>query len=160
VVAAAAALVEKAARLSAGHWDGAAAALERATVLRTDSFELIEADSQAYLGFVEAVRAAKGLEGPTRDEAVGKAHARTIDVPLEMIRAAAEVSELAALLAERGNPNLRADAVVAAILAAAAAESGLTLITVNVHDTADVRLQEAKKLAGQARKRADSLRAS
>jgi formiminotetrahydrofolate cyclodeaminase len=77
-----------------------------------------------------------------------------------MIRAAAEVSELAALLAERGNPNLRADAVVAAILAGAAAESGLTLITVNVHDTADVRLQEARKLAGQARKRADSLRAS
>jgi formiminotetrahydrofolate cyclodeaminase len=77
-----------------------------------------------------------------------------------MIRAAAEVSELAALLAERGNPNLRADAVVATILAAAAAESGLMLITVNVHDTVDVRLQEARNLAGQARQRADSLRAS
>jgi methenyltetrahydrofolate cyclohydrolase len=107
------------------------------------------------------MRAARGLEGRARADAVGKAHARTIDVPLEMIRAAAEVSDLAAVLAERGNPSLRPDAVVAAILAAAAAESGLTLITVNMGDMAgDGRLEEARKLAAQSRRRADSLRAS
>ncbi len=158
VVAAAAALVEKAARLSTRHWEGASDALERANALRLESFDLIEADSQAYLAFVEAVRAAKGLEGPAQAEAVGSAHARTIDVPLRLTRAAAEVTELAAQLAERGNPNLRADAVVAAILAAAAAEAGATLISFNVEDNDDVLLHEAQELARHASELARSVR--
>ena len=77
-----------------------------------ESFALIEEDSQAYLAFVEAVRS---------QQDVGTAHARTVDVPLRMIRAAADVAELAVQLAQHGNPNLRADAVVGATLAAAAA---------------------------------------
>lgn len=158
MLAAAAALVEKAARLSTRHWEGAAAALERANALRMKSFELIEEDSQAYLAFVEAVRAANGLEGAAQAKAVASAHALTIDVPLRLTRAAAEVVELAAQLADRGNPNLRADAVVAAILAAAAAEAGATLITVNVDDNDDVRLREAQELSGRAVKLARSVR--
>jgi formiminotetrahydrofolate cyclodeaminase len=152
VVAAAAALLEKSARLSAKQWDGAAAALERAHALRVESFELIEEDAQAFLAFVEAVRLEKDVD---------TAHARTVDVPLRMTRAAAEVAELAVQLASHGNPNLRADAVVAAILAAAAAESGLTLISVNVGDTAgDARLAAARQLAHKATGLALSLRPS
>jgi methenyltetrahydrofolate cyclohydrolase len=149
VVAAAAALVEKSANLSKKHWDGAAGALERAHALCEESFALIELDAEAYLAFVEAVRS---------QQDVGTAHARTVDVPLRMTRAAAEVAELAVELANHGNPNLRADAVVAAILAAAAAESGLTLIAVNVGDAAgDARLAAARKLARQASTLARSL---
>ncbi len=125
VVAAAAALVEKSARLSKKQWEGAAGALERAHALRVESFGLIEEDAQAYLAFVDAVRSQKEVD---------KAHARTVDVPLRMVRAAAEVAELAVQVANRGNPNLRADAVVGATLAAAAAESGLMLIEVNLGD--------------------------
>ena len=74
-------------------------------------------------------------------------------------RAAAEVAELAVQLANHGNPNLRADAVVAATLAAAAAESGLTLIAVNLGDAAeDARLAEARRLAQKATELAVSLR--
>ncbi len=150
VVAAAAALVEKAARLSVKHWDGAALALERAHALRLEGFELIEEDTQAYLAFVDAVRSQADV--PT-------AHARTVDVPLRMTRAAAEVAALAVQVAHRGNPNLRADAVVAAILAAAAAEAGLTLIEVNVSDAPDDhRLAAAAKLARQASELARSVR--
>src|SRR3977135_3710596 len=118
-VAAAGALLEKSARLSTRQWEGAAAALEKANALRMESFGLIEEDAQAFLAFVEAVRAEKDVE---------TAHARTVDVPLRMTRAAAEVAELAVQLANHGNPNLRADAIVAAILAAAAAESRLMLL--------------------------------
>jgi methenyltetrahydrofolate cyclohydrolase len=150
VVAAAAALLEKSARLSTKHWEGAAAALERAHALRAESFELIEDDAQAYLAFVEAVRS---------QEHVDTAHARTVDVPLRMTRAAAEVADLAVQLANHGNPNLRADAVVAATLAAAAAESGLTLISVNLGDAAgDARLAAARQLARKATGLAASLR--
>jgi methenyltetrahydrofolate cyclohydrolase len=150
VVAAAAALVEKSARLSNQQWDGAAAALERAHALRVESFGLIEEDAQAYIAFVDAVRS---------QQEVDTAHARTVDVPLRMTRAAAEVAELAVQLANHGNPNLRADAVVAATLAAAAAESGLTLIAVNVGDaTGDARLAAARQLARKASGLALSLR--
>jgi formiminotetrahydrofolate cyclodeaminase len=159
VVAAAAALVEKSASLSIKHWDGAAGALEEARALRLKGFDLIEEDAQAYLAFVAVLRAAKGNERAESQEAVGVAHARTIDVPLRMTRAAAEVAELAVQLAEHGNPNLRADAVVAAILAAAAAESGLTLIAANLGEAPDdVRIAVAKKLARKATGLALSLR--
>ena len=150
MVAAAAALLEKSARLSGKQWDGAAAALERAHALRVESFELIEEDAQAYLAFVEAVRSQQDVE---------TAHARTVDVPLRMTRAAAEVAELAVQLASHGNPNLRADAVVAATLAAAAAESGLTLISVNLGDAAaDARVGAARQMARKATGLALSLR--
>jgi formiminotetrahydrofolate cyclodeaminase len=150
VVAAAAALLEKSARLSGKQWDGAAAALERAHALRVESFELIEEDAQAYLAFVEAVRS---------QQEVDTAHARTVDVPLRLTRAAAEVAELAVQLASHGNPNLRADAVVAATLAAAAAESGLTLISVNLGDAAgDPRVGAARQMARKATGLALSLR--
>jgi formiminotetrahydrofolate cyclodeaminase len=159
VVAAAAALVEKSANLSIKHWDGAAGALEQARALRVKSFDLIEEDSQAYLAFVAALRAAKEHELAESQEAVRTAHARTIDVPLRMTRAAAEVAELAVQLAAHGNPNLRPDAIVAATLAAAAAESGLTLIAANLGDAPDdARLAVAMKLAGRAAGLARSLR--
>jgi formiminotetrahydrofolate cyclodeaminase len=124
--------------------------LERAHALRLESFGLIEEDAQAYLAFVDAVRSQQG---------VAAAHALTIDVPLRMIRAAAEVAELAVQLANHGNPNLRADAVVGAKLAAAAAESGLILIEVNLADSArDARFAVATKLARKASGLALSLR--
>jgi formiminotetrahydrofolate cyclodeaminase len=90
---------------------------------------------------------------------VDTAHARTVDVPLRMTQAAAEVAELAVQLASHGNPNLRADAVVAATLAAAAAESGLTLISVNLGDAAaDPRVGAARQMARKATGLALSLR--
>ena len=159
MVAAAAALVEKSANLSTKHWDGAARALEQARALRLASVDLIEEDAQAYLAFVATVRGAKDQDRAEAQEVVAVAHARTIDVPLRMTRAAAEVAELAVQLAQHGNPHLRADAVVAATLAAAAAEAGLTLIEVNLAEAVDdARLAVARKLARKAKGLALSLR--
>jgi formiminotetrahydrofolate cyclodeaminase len=125
-------------------------ALERANALRLKSFELIEEDAQAYIAFVDAVRSQEDVE---------TARARTIEVPLRMTRAAAEVVGLAVQLAKNGNPNLRADAVVGATLAAAAADAGLTLIEVNIgQGVADARLDEARTLAREAGESARSLR--
>jgi methenyltetrahydrofolate cyclohydrolase len=123
---------------------------ERAERLRLQSEELIEQDSLAYLDFVEAVRSGRGVPG---------AQARTIQIPLEIVRAAAEVAALAEQSASLGNPKLRADAVVAAMLAAAAAEAAAYLVAVNLNEaadggrmgeTADARLDEARRLAGEA----------
>ena len=141
VVAAAAALVQKVTRLSGKQWAEAAEMHERAERLRLQSEELIEQDSLAYLDFVEAVRSGQGVAG---------AQARTIQVPLEIARAAAEVATLAEHAASSGNPKLRADAVVAAMLASAAAEAAAYLVGVNVGETADVRVDEARRLAAEA----------
>ncbi len=149
MVAAAAALLEKAARLSAKQWAGATDARQRAHALRLHAEELIDEDVHAYLGYMDSVRSGIGLEA---------ARSKTVDVPLDLVRSAALVTTLADQLASKGNPKLRADAVVAGILAAAAAESGVVLITVNIAGRDDVRLSEAGKLASQASDLARSLR--
>jgi formiminotetrahydrofolate cyclodeaminase len=158
VVAAAAALLEKSAKLSTRHWAGAAGALDQAYALRRRSEELIEDDVQAYLGYVDAKRSARGLDGEALEQAIGLARELTIDVPILILGAASQVVELAEQLTQRGNPNLIADEAIAALLASAAAEACVTLIACNIEDTRhDMRLAEARMLALGARVRALSL---
>jgi len=151
VVAAAAALLEKASRLSTAHWITAEVALEQAHALRLRAEELVEADADAYMSYVEALRAAKGLRGKARERAVAPARALTIDVPLAISRLGAEAVELAGALAEHGNPNLRADAMVAATIASAAATAAAKLIAFNLRGPGrDPRLEEAMRIAEAA----------
>jgi formiminotetrahydrofolate cyclodeaminase len=158
-VAMAAALLEKAAALSSTHWSGAADAGHRAHALRLQAEELLEEDAVAYLAFVEALRASKGMSGEARLRAVGPAHSKTVDVPLAIVRSGAEVVDLASALAAHGNPNLRADAVVAATFAAAAAEAGAGLMAVNLSEApGDARLEEARRLAMSAGETVAALR--
>jgi formiminotetrahydrofolate cyclodeaminase len=147
----AAALLEKAAKLSLRQWDGAAAARERAQALRLQSEELVEADVHAYLGFVEAVRSARGMDARSREDIIGPARAPTVEVPLAIVRAAAEVAALAALAIEHGNPNLRSDARVACVLAAAGARAATITMSANLADAPrDPRLVEARRMTKAA----------
>ncbi len=147
----AAALLEKAAQLSLRHWDGAAAVHERAHALRLHSEELIEADVHAYLGFVEAVRSARGMDGESRERIIGPARAQAVDVPMAVVRAAAEVAVLARQVAAHGNPNLRSDAMVAGVLAAAGARAATITMSANLSDDPkDRRLTEAMRLAEES----------
>jgi formiminotetrahydrofolate cyclodeaminase len=148
VIAVAAALLEKAAKLSTRHWTSADVALEEAHALRLRAEELIESDANAYMSFVEATRAAKGLSGAERDELIGPAHDITVDVPLAIVRLGAETVELARQLATNGNPNLRADAMVAATIADAAVTAAARLMAVNLSGAGeDPRLDEARRAA-------------
>jgi formiminotetrahydrofolate cyclodeaminase len=158
VVAIAAALLEKAAKLSTARWAGAEASLERAMALRVRAEALVEADANAYMAFVEALRAAKGLVGDARERTIGPAHAATVEVPLAIANLGAETVELARELAAHGNPNLRADAMVAATIAAAAAAAAARLIAVNLSGTrGDPRLDEARRSAQAASEKAAAL---
>ena len=154
VIAMASALLEKVARLSTAKWAGADAAVEQAHALRLRSEELVEADANSYMAYVEAVRSAKNIQGKARERAIAPARAATIDVPLAIARLAAETVELADRLAENGNPNLRADAMVAATLAAAAATAAARLITVNLSGARDSRSTEADRIARAATEKA------
>jgi len=157
-MAVAAALLEKASALSSKQWVSAEVALEQAHALRLRAEELVEADAHAYMSFVEAMRTAKGLRGQARERAVGTARAATVEVPLAIARLGAETVELAGELAADGNPNLRADAMVAATLAAASATAAARLIAVNLGGSRrDPRLVEAQKAARAASDKADAL---
>jgi formiminotetrahydrofolate cyclodeaminase len=141
VTATAAALVQKVALLSTKQWPEAVETNSRAEELRLRSEELIEKDSLAYLAYVEAVRSGVDVAG---------AQAATVDIPLDIVRTAAEVAALAERSGSLGNPNLRADAIVAGMLASVAAEAAAFLVAVNVGETPDVRLDEAQRLAREA----------
>jgi methenyltetrahydrofolate cyclohydrolase len=150
-VAMAAGLVEKSARLSTSHWIGAAGVGKRAAVLRRLAAILVEADARSYADYVKAVRAARGLHTVERRRMLEPAQERIVEVPLTIVRAAAETVDLAAEIAEHGNPNLRSDAIVAVHLAAAAAQAGTTTLAANVGRAGkDERLAEARRLARAA----------
>lgn len=141
VTAIAAALVEMAAQFSSKHWDDAGDAAARARELRESAAPLAQADADAY----EAVIAARG--GAGYDEALSRA----ADIPLAMAEAAAGVAELAAEVAVRGNPNLRGDAVTAALLAEASARAAANLVEINLAERdGDRRIDRAQDLASAA----------
>lgn len=141
VTAIAAALVEMAAQFSSKHWDDAGEAAARARELRARAAPLAQADAEAY----EEVIAARG--GPGYNEALSRA----ADIPLAMAEAAAEVAEVAAELAARGNPNLRGDAVTAALLAEASARAAANLVEINLAErNGDRRIDRARELASAA----------
>ena len=157
VIALAAALLEKASRLSTGQWASANAALDAAHALRLRAEELVDADANAYMSFVEASRAAKGLRGAARERSVKPAREATVDVPLAIVRLGVETVELAGKVAAHGNPNLRADATVAATIAAAGATAASRLIASNLAGGRDPRLDEARRIVKTANGQADAL---
>jgi formiminotetrahydrofolate cyclodeaminase len=160
VIAIASSLLEKVARLSAAKWASADAALEEAHALRLRAEQLVEADANAYMSYVDAQRSAKALPARARERAIAPARSATVDVPLAIARLAAETVELAVAMAKNGNPNLKADAMVAATLAAAAGTSAARLIVVNLSGALDDRSTEADRLARAASDKAGALGSS
>ena len=92
---------------------------------------------------------------------LGRAYARAAEPPLQIARAAADVAELAVVVARNGDPAFHADAVTAALLAAAAASSAAELVGVNLTASArDERVREAERLAESAARAAEEARAA
>ena len=124
--------------------------------LRTKALQLADDDVEAYAGFLEARRKPGG--GPAASEAI-------VQVPADVVALAVRVAELAALLAEHGPGHLAGDAVTAAFLAAAAAESAAALVGANIADSADIegaeladpRVEHVEERAGHARTLAERL---
>jgi formiminotetrahydrofolate cyclodeaminase len=146
VVAMAAGLVAMAARFSLDRWDEAADVVERADALRHRVAPLAPADSQAFEEVLTAMRLPKDLEPEVRNSAIGHALARAAEIPLEVAKEAAEIAVLAALVAEKGNANLRGDAVAAAMLAHAGARVAANLVAINLGTTErDARVARARE---------------
>jgi glutamate formiminotransferase/formiminotetrahydrofolate cyclodeaminase len=125
-------------------------AADRASALAAELTELVRRDAAAF----EAVSAAYKLPKATpeaasvRVAAIERAMAPATQSPLEIARAAADVAELAATVAERGNRNAVADAAVAALLADAACRAAALTVSVNTPALRDA--PTARTMANQA----------
>jgi formiminotetrahydrofolate cyclodeaminase len=148
VTAMAAGLVGMGARFSRKRWDGWKAVATEADALRERVAPLAQADADAFAEYLTAIRLPK--DDQERDRAVAQATDRAAAVPLEIAAVAARVADLAATLAEKGNPNLKDDAVSAALFAEAAARATANLVAANLGRDDDERVIQARRHAVDA----------
>jgi methenyltetrahydrofolate cyclohydrolase len=96
-------------------------------------------DSEAYQGVLAAYRLPKGTEEEkeTRRTAVRESMKKAADVPLETLRAAEKIMELAHAALKKGNPNCLTDAWAAVHLARAAAAVAAANVRINLPGTGD-----------------------
>jgi formiminotetrahydrofolate cyclodeaminase len=138
VAAWAAALAAAAADRSREGWDGAAGARAQAQALRGRALRLLERGTQAHAHAMKTLAARRGhadTEGEgeeVRDWRLGQAVRQAAEPPLELCACALSVAQLAQLIASHAAGEVRADAAVAAHLAAAAARSGAHLVEINL----------------------------
>jgi len=159
VTALAAALLAKIARTSTA-WPDSSGVAAQAESLRDRAAPLAQATADEYEAALQA-REDEGEAGVRRDFALGRAYARAAEPPLQIAQAAADVAELAVVVARNGDPAFHADAVIAALLAAAAASSAAELVAVNLTAAArDERVREAERLAESAARAAEEARAA
>ena len=128
----AAGLTAMAARFAPDGWERRAEVVGRAEELRARVEPLADADAEAYSAFM-AERSPENVE-------------RIVAVPYEIAEVAAEVGDLAALVAVEGNPNVSGDAAAGADLAAAAAAIAARMVAINAVG-GDERIGEAAALA-------------
>lgn len=140
VAALAASLAAAAANRSRSGWEEAGGARAQAQAFRRRAIELAERDESAYAAARDAL--AESRLGPrdasatdeqaTRDWRLGVAVELAAGPPLELAATAAGIAELAAVIAVRGAPDVRADAAIAAMLAAAATRAAAQLVQINL----------------------------
>jgi len=126
-VALAAGLTAMAARFSAAQVGDSEELAIQADQLRHRAAALVDEDARAYQAVLDT-RRGRGVGSSTAREAVQ--HAAI--VPLQICELGGQTATLAARLATDGNPNLRGDAITAALLAEAAARSAASLVRINI----------------------------
>jgi methenyltetrahydrofolate cyclohydrolase len=132
------------------------AAFARAGQLRTRALELAEVELHAFVPVLEALRLPR--EQPDRSARIDAARHDASRSPLEIAQVATELAELAAELAQTGNPNLTGDAIAGALLAEASAQAAARLVQINLTDGPEVA--EAAEHAARARAARDRVLAA
>lgn len=128
----AAGLLAMAARASQGSWPDARGVTAQAEALRDRVAPLAELNAAAYVEVLDLLDEPEAGEQSRRDFRLGKALSRAAALPLQIAEAACDVAELGVLVTERGDPQRRADATAAVLLADAAVRAGAHLVRVNL----------------------------
>ena len=136
-VALGAGLTAMCARNSRDSWSEARGATAQAETLRARIEPLAQADAEAYEGALTAFRLPELLEPEVRNATLGVALERAAAIPLAIAEVGADVADLAATLAEHGNPEVRGDAVAGAVLAEAGTRAAAHLVRINLGAASD-----------------------
>lgn len=158
-LAAAAAVVQMAARLSPDSWVDAAGVAAQAEALRERAVQLVDEDADAYRLALEARAAAdETARLEQRDWALGQVTAAAAEPPLALARLAGDLTELCAAAGARVEPRVHADVAAAAALAAAVARGARELVATNLTALpGDARIEEADRILAAAEAVARSL---
>jgi formiminotetrahydrofolate cyclodeaminase len=132
VVAMAAGLVSMVARASKEHWPEAGGAIGQAEAFRARVAPLAQADADVYTEALTMLRRREELTERYRDQTLRAALERAAEIPLRIAEAGSDLACLAALLVENGNPEVRADAAVASVLAEGGARAAAKLVETNL----------------------------
>jgi len=157
-VAMAAGLVVMVAQASKDHWPEAGGAIGQAETFRARVEPLAQADAEVYRDALTILRRREEVSERYRDQTLRDALERSAEIPVRIVEAGADLACLAALLVENGNPEVRADAVVACVLAEGGARAAAALVETNLGATKDdARVRHVRSLvevAADASKRA------
>jgi formiminotetrahydrofolate cyclodeaminase len=141
--------------LSARQLPEAPRLVEQARQLRDRAAPLAQADAEAYRAVLAALRTRDATAPGNPQMAAALSQASV--VPMEVAEIGAELAALAAAIADGGNPNVRGDAVTAALLAAAGARAAAALVRINLAGAEDDdRPARAERLAAGAARLAAS----
>ena len=150
-VALGAGLTAMVARNSRDSWPEAKGATAQAETLRARIAPLAQADAAADEAAHVAFRLPDRLEPEVRDATLGVALKRAAAVPFAIAEVGADVADLAAHLAEHGNPNVRGDATAAALLAEGGTRAAAHLVRINLGARpGDPRVEQSERLAQAA----------
>jgi formiminotetrahydrofolate cyclodeaminase len=110
-----------------------------AVTLQSELIHLAEADALAYRAYLAARRLPRDSEreADVRRKQMSATARQALEVPLELLRAALRVLELAERLARGSNPNVVSDVGSAAHLAASAARSAILNVRINLPSLPD-----------------------
>jgi methenyltetrahydrofolate cyclohydrolase len=154
----AAGLVVMVARASKNHWPEAGGAIGQAEAFRARVAPLAQADAEVYKDAVTILRRREEVSERYRDQTLRDALERSAEIPVRIVEAGCDLACLAALLVENGNPEVRADAAVACVLAEGGARAAALLVESNLGATQDdARVRHVRSLvevAADAAKRA------
>jgi len=124
----------------------------QAASLRARIAPMAQVDADTYDAALRARDELQSLGTEQRDFQLGRAFARAAEPPLEMARAAADVAQLAAAIADGGDSSVRADAQAAAALAAGVARGAVALVEANLTALPDdPRVAQARRAAEEAK---------
>jgi formiminotetrahydrofolate cyclodeaminase len=154
----AAALVLQVARASKDHWPEAGGAIGQAEAFRARVAPLAQADAEVYRDALTILRRREELSERYRDQALRDALEKSVEIPIRIVEAGCDLACLAELLVANGNPELRADAAAACVLAEGGARAAALFVETNLGATADdARVRHVRSLvetASDAAKRA------
>jgi glutamate formiminotransferase/formiminotetrahydrofolate cyclodeaminase len=132
--------------------------------LKNDLIAAVDRDTEAFDKVMAAMKMPKGTpeQELERGAAIEKATVGAAEVPLSVLEKIPSVLELARVVAEKGNPNSRSDAGVAASMARAAAEGAYLNVRINIaglkdRSVADKLGRRAEEVLFSSRSAADTI---